>query len=43
MSGIVELESIWQEYGMDQLEEGLATLFPEYDLSLNELLEKVIA
>lgn len=43
MNGIVELESIWQEYGMDQLEEGLATLFPEYDLSLNELLEKVIS
>lgn len=37
------MESIWEEYGLDQLEEGMNSLFPEYDLSLSELLEEVMA
>lgn len=42
MNGVIELESIWQDYGLDQLEEGMASLFPEYNLSLTDLLEKVM-
>ncbi len=40
---MIELESIWQEYGLEQLQEGMASLFPEYDISLSKLLEEVLA
>ena len=38
-----DLESIWQEYGLGQLEEGMNSLFPEYDLSLEVLLEEIMS
>ncbi|MBQ7774305.1 MAG: stage III sporulation protein AE [Lachnospiraceae bacterium] len=39
----ISLEDIWQDYGLDELQEGLNTLFPEHTFSLWELLEKVLA
>ena len=42
-SDMIALESIWQEYGLDQLKEGMESLFPEYHLSLMDLLEKVMS
>ncbi|MBE5882826.1 MAG: hypothetical protein E7291_00125 [Lachnospiraceae bacterium] len=39
---MVELEGIWEDYGLDQLEEGMASLFPEYNLSLNDLLDEIM-
>lgn len=36
------LESIWQDYGLDELQTGLNTLFPEYSLSLTEVLERIL-
>ena len=39
----MELESIWQEYGLDRLEEGVKTLFPENSVSLDRLLTKVMS
>lgn len=42
MGNMMEMESIWQEYGLDQLEEGIASLFPKYQLSLSELFDKVM-
>lgn len=38
----MDLQSIWQDYGLDKFEEGMNTLFPEYHISLTELLEKMI-
>lgn len=40
---IIDLENIWQEYGLDELQEGMQTLFPEYEISLEQLLEKIMA
>ncbi len=39
----MELESIWQEYGLDRLEEGVRTLFPENSVSMEELLPMVMS
>lgn len=39
---MIELEKIWQDYGLDQMEEGLASLFPESKISLAELLQQVM-
>lgn len=39
----MDLEIIWQEYGLDRLEEGIRTLFPENRISLDELLAQVMA
>lgn len=38
-----DLEGIWQEYGLDRLEEGMNSLFPEYHISLVSLLEEIMA
>lgn len=38
----MELQSIWQDYGLDKLEEGMQTLFPEYGISLPDLMERII-
>lgn len=38
----MDLESIWQDYGLDKLQEGMSTLFPEYGLSLSTLLEIIL-
>lgn len=40
---MIELESLWEEYGLDKLQEGLHSLFPEYNLSLSELLDGIMA
>lgn len=38
----MELEYIWQEYGLDRLQEGLGILFPESTVSLEGLLSRVM-
>lgn len=38
----MELQSIWQDYGLDKLQEGMSTLFPEFGISLTTLLETVM-
>lgn len=38
----MDLEIIWQEYGLDRLEEGIRSLFPESGLSLEALFAKVV-
>lgn len=43
VEGMIDLESIWEDYGLDQLEMGMDTLFPEYNLSLTELMESVLS
>ncbi len=40
---MIELENLWEEYGLDQLEEGLDSLFPEFDLSLSTLMEEIMS
>lgn len=35
----MELQSIWQDFGLGELEAGIQTLFPEYNISLDTLLE----
>lgn len=40
---MVELNSIWQDYGLDKLEEGIHTLFPEKSFSLSQLLSQMMS
>lgn len=42
MDNIINIESIWQDYGLDRLQEGLRTLFPEYSISLPDLMGEVL-
>lgn len=39
----MDLDMIWQDYGMDKLEEGIATLFPERQLNLEQLFSQVMS
>lgn len=36
------IEDIWQEYDMDRLQEGIGALFPEFSISLEGLLTKIL-
>ena len=38
----MELQTIWQEYDFETLQRGMRNLFPEYDLSLQKLLQFVL-
>lgn len=38
----MELQAIWQDYGLDQLEAGMQTLFPEYSISLATLFGMIL-
>jgi len=38
----MELQTIWQEYDFETLQRGMRNLFPEYDLSLEKLLQFVL-
>lgn len=38
----MQLEGIWTDYGLDKLQEGLDTLFPQYDISLANLLQRLM-
>lgn len=39
----MDFSTIWQDYGLDRLQEGMDTLFPQSSLSLEKLLGRVIA
>lgn len=39
----MDLEVIWQDYGMDRLAEGIRQLFPKSGISVKQLLEQVIS
>jgi len=39
----LDLSLVWQEYGLDQLQEGIAALFPKSEISLEQLLSKVMS
>lgn len=38
----MELGEIWADYDLDKLQEGLDTLFPQYDISLANLLSRLM-
>lgn len=38
----MDIDMIWQDYGLDRLEEGMQTLFPKNSLSLEALLGQVM-
>lgn len=38
----MDIDMIWQDYGLDRLEEGIQTLFPQNSLSLEALLGQVM-
>lgn len=42
MDNIINMESMWQEYGLDKLEEGLHGLFPEFSFSLQDLFTNIL-
>lgn len=42
IDGMGDLGSIWQEYDLDRLQEGMRTLFPQSGVSLEELLTEVM-
>ncbi len=39
----MELNLIWQDYGLDKLEEGMTRLFPERNLELDRLLARLMS
>lgn len=39
----MELELIWQDYGLDKLEEGISRLFPEKNLNLEQLFSQMMS
>lgn len=39
----LDLKGIWQDYGLEELQNGLDDLFPEYHISMEQVLEKVLA
>lgn len=39
---MTDLSLVWQDYGLDKLEEGIASLFPERQLSLESLFRTVM-
>lgn len=39
----MDLDAIWQDYGLDRLAEGIRQLFPKTDISARKLLEQVIS
>lgn len=39
---VMDWNLIWQDYGLDELQEGIARLFPERQLNLEELLGQVM-
>ena len=39
----MDLENIWTDYGLDELEQGMEELFPEYDISLENLMNKLLS
>ena len=43
MTGMIDIESIWESYGLQTIQQELDKLFPEYDISLNGLLEQFLA
>ena len=42
MMGMIQPESIWENYGLQTLQQELDRLFPEYDISMNRLLEQLL-
>lgn len=38
----MDLETIWTDYGLDELQQGMDELFPEYDISLENLMNKLL-
>lgn len=39
---MIDMDAIWQDYGLDRLEAGMQTLFPQNTLSLNDLMAQVM-
>lgn len=36
------MDNIWTDYGLDELQEGMDELFPQYDISLENLMNKLL-
>jgi len=39
----LDLTLVWQDYGLDKLQEGIATLFPKSEISLEQLFAQVMS
>lgn len=39
---MVDMDAIWQDYGLDKLQDGIEGLFPEYHISLSDLLGELM-
>lgn len=40
---MIELQTIWQDYGLDKLEEGMRKLFPQNTFSLSDMMTEIMA
>ena len=38
----INLESIWDQYGLDNLQQGLTSLFPDYSISLSDVFAQIL-
>ena len=43
MDGLVDLNLVWQDYGLDKLEEGISRIFPERQFQLDQLFSQVMS
>lgn len=42
MDTVIEIENIWQDFGLDRLQEGIRTLFPDYSISLKDFMGRIL-
>lgn len=42
MDAVISVDEIWRQFGLDGLETGLKTLFPDYSISLRELMDRIM-
>lgn len=43
MEIVIDIDKIWQQYGLDKLQEGLFALFPDYSISLEEVFRRILS
>ncbi len=39
----LDVNNVWETYGLDELQEGLDSLFPQYQLPVQNMLEKILS
>ena len=40
---MMDLGGIWQDFGLDRLEQGVEQLFPQWEISLEEMFSRIMS